>query len=290
MGMRARGETVEEITGAARGHARARRQSARAGRRHRYLRHGRRRQGHAQYLDLRRVRGCRRRRARRQARQPLDLLALGLGRRARRARRQYRVRAGGDRALHRGKRARLHVRAGASRRHAPCRQGAGPSSARAPSSICLGRSPIRPARNIRSSACSARNGSSPSPRCSADLVPSGPGWCTALTVSTSSPPPASAMWRRLMAARSRPSGSRRRMPGCREAKPEDLSAAMRPRMRPISAPCSADKQGAFRDIVLLNAAAALLVAGKAKTLARRRGACRAGDRQRQGQGRARSAR
>ncbi len=41
---------------------------------------------------------------------------------------------------------------------------------------------------------------------------------------------------------------------------------MRRRTRPISAPCSAAIAGPFRDIVLLNAAAALLVAGKAKTL------------------------
>ena len=41
---------------------------------------------------------------------------------------------------------------------------------------------------------------------------------------------------------------------------------MRPRMRPIFAPCLEGKPGPFRDIVLFNAAAALLVAGKAKTL------------------------
>ena len=152
-------------------HAGARRQGARAGRRHRYLRHRRRRQGHAQYLHLCRLRGRRRGRAGRQARQPVDLLALGLGRRARRARRQYRVRAGD----HRAAASRGAGSASCSRRPImpPCAMSprCGPSSARAPSSICSVRSPIRPARNIRSSACSARRGSNPSRMCSGCLGP-----------------------------------------------------------------------------------------------------------------------
>ena len=61
----------------------------------------------------------------------------------------------------------------------------------------------------------ARNGSSRSPRCSRCSAPSGPGWCMAAMGLTSSPPPASAMSPWSMAARSRPSGSRRAMPDCR---------------------------------------------------------------------------
>ena len=68
------------------------------------------------------------------------------------------------------------------------------------------------------------------------------------------------------AAGSRPSGSRREDAGLPDARARrSRRAATRPRTPPISAPCSADA-GPFRDIVLLNAAAALLVAGKAKTL------------------------
>ena len=71
--------------------------------------------------------------------------------------------------LHRGMRARLHVRAGPSCRRCAMSPRCGASSARAPSSICSVRSPIRPARNIKSSACSARIGSSPSRACLALL-------------------------------------------------------------------------------------------------------------------------
>ena len=70
-----KGETVDELVGFARA---MRRMAAPVdaglnGAAARYLRHRRRRQRHLQYLDRRGVRGGRRRRARGQARQPLDL-------------------------------------------------------------------------------------------------------------------------------------------------------------------------------------------------------------------------
>ena len=91
MALRVRGETVDEIAGAARA-MRAKVLTIRApdgaidtcGT-------GGDGEGQLQHLDLRCLRGGGRRRASGQARQPVDLLAVGLGGCARRARRQYRL-------------------------------------------------------------------------------------------------------------------------------------------------------------------------------------------------------
>ena len=56
------------------------------------------------------------------------------------------------------------------------------------------------------------------------------------------------------------------MPGCRKRKPEDLIGGDAAENAAHIRAVLGGNQGPFRDIVLLNAAAALLVAGKAKTL------------------------
>ncbi len=78
--------------------------------------------------------------------------------------------------------------------------------------------------------------------------------------------------------------------GLPEAKPEDLIGGDATENAAHIRAVLGGKQGPFRDIVLLNAAAALLGRRQGEDAARRRGARRAVDRQRQGQGRARSAR
>ena len=135
-----------------------------ARRRHRHRRHRRRRLAQRQHLDGLGLRDRRRRRAGRQARQSRPVLADRRRRRADRARRQDRHCARSDRPLHPRGRRRLHVRAGASSGHAPCRPDARSKSARARSSTCSGRCPTRPASSGRWSACSRPNGSSRSPR------------------------------------------------------------------------------------------------------------------------------
>ena len=79
LALRMRGETVDELTGFAHGHARARACSFRTRRRHRHLRHGRRRLEDLQHLDRGGARGRRRRRAGRQARQPGDVVRNRVG-------------------------------------------------------------------------------------------------------------------------------------------------------------------------------------------------------------------
>ena len=82
MALRVRGETVEEITGAVTTMRDKMLRVERARRRHRRRRHRRRRLGLVQHFDLRRADRCRRRRSGRQARQPRSVVALGRSRRA----------------------------------------------------------------------------------------------------------------------------------------------------------------------------------------------------------------
>ena len=143
----------------------------------------------------------RRRRSGRQARQPRAVLALGRGRRARRARRQDRPAAGRDRALHLRGRHRLHVRAGASSGDEACR----PDPRRARHAHHL--QPARAAlQSGRREAADGRRVLAPMGRaarqCAEELsAPSAPGWCTARTGSTRSPPPAPTRSRRWRTAR-----------------------------------------------------------------------------------------
>ena len=113
MALRVRGETVDEITGAASTMRAKMTEGGRAAGRHRRGRHRRRRLRLLQRLDLRGADRRRRRRAGRQARQPGAVVEVGRGRRARRARRQDRAAPGRDHPLHLRGRHRLHVRAGA---------------------------------------------------------------------------------------------------------------------------------------------------------------------------------
>ena len=121
MGLRVRGETVEEIAGGASA-MRARAlpiQASRGGRRCR--RYRRRRVGQPQRLDRRGDRGRRGRRAGGEARQPGDVVAMRFRRRARRARRCDRLRPRAGAAHARRSRAVLHAGAPPPRGHAPCR-------------------------------------------------------------------------------------------------------------------------------------------------------------------------
>ena len=116
MGLRMRGETVDELAGfaAAMRERVAPRRGAR--RRDRRRRHRRRRQRHVQHLDDGRARGGGGGRAGRQARQPGDDVAVGLGRRARCARRPDRPRRGVGRRGAARARLRVPVRARTSTR------------------------------------------------------------------------------------------------------------------------------------------------------------------------------
>ncbi len=119
------------------------------------------------------------------------------------------------------------------------------------------RSPIRPAPSASCWACSTPAGSSRWPRCWGRWAPSAPGWCTAPAGWTRSPPPA-----------------RPRSPNGGRAQVHSLHDTPEPRACPCRAwrtSTAATRQqnaealrallegatGAYRDIVLLNAAAAL---------------------------------
>ncbi len=109
----------------------------------RHRRH-RRRPADVQRLDHRRADRGRRGLHGGQARQPLGHRAVGLGRPARGARRPDRPRPGRGRALHRGGRLRLHVRARPPPGHAL--RGAGPARARGPHDLQLPRPADQPGR------------------------------------------------------------------------------------------------------------------------------------------------
>ena len=84
---------------------------------------------------------------------------------------------------------------------------------------------------------------------------------TARTASTRSRPPARASCRRSRAATSRASRSPRRMPACR-APPADLKGADPAAQRRRAARPARRRATPYRDVALLNAAAALIVAGR----------------------------
>ena len=165
MALRVRGETVEEIAGAAQMLRAKMNRVEVAPDAIDIVGTGGDSARHLQYLDLRGAGRGRRRREDRQARQPPRLLQVGRLRRALRARRQARGARRHHRALRRARRA----SASCGRRCTTPRSSTGrrsaASSASAPSSICWARSAIRPASSARWSACSPGTGWSPSPTC-----------------------------------------------------------------------------------------------------------------------------
>ena len=202
---------------------------------------------------------------RRQARQPRAVLEVRRGRHAGRARRQHR-------AWPRRHIARCIREAGigfmfaphASRGHAPCRPGRASSSAPARSSTCSGRCPIRPASSASSSASSRPNGSSRWPQVLGKLgserawVVHGEGGLDEMT-TTGATQVAELQDGKVRELRGHAGGCRP------EARDRGRSQGRRRRRTTPRrcATCSRASQGAYRDIVLLNAAAALVVAGKA---------------------------
>ena len=100
MGLRLRGETVDEITGAVDHDARQDAEGRGAPGRDRRGRHRRRCVRLLQHLHLRGLHRGGRRHSGRQARQPRAVVALRRRRRARRARRAIDLRPGRDHALH----------------------------------------------------------------------------------------------------------------------------------------------------------------------------------------------
>ena len=224
--------------------------------------------GSLQHLDLRGLHRGRRRRAGRQARQPRAVVAS----RARptcSARSASRSTSRPDEigALHRRGRHRLHVRAGASSGDEECRPDA--RRARHPHDLQSARAAVQSGRRQapdgrRVLAAMGRADGAGARRISA---PSASGWCTAPTASTRSPPPARPTSRRWRTARSAPSRSRRRTSASRAPSPRRCAAATPTHNADgAAATCSRASKAPFRDVALLNAAAALVVAGKAKDL------------------------
>ena len=183
--LRTKGETEDELAALVRTMHRYGTPVEGRRRRDRHVRHRRRPLGHRQRLDDGRAHRGRRRRARREARQPRRVVAGRLGRRARGARRRDRARPRRCRAVRRGGRRRLLLRAALPPGDALPRPGARARSACRPRSTSSARSPTRRGSAARRSAC-------PTPRwrraCSARCARSAPSarWCsTATTASTS---------------------------------------------------------------------------------------------------------
>ena len=122
IGLRVRGETVDEITGAAKAMREKADHRFGAARHHRHLRHRRRRDRHLQCLDGGRSGGRGVRCSGGEARQPRDVVEIGLGRRVDRARRQHRGRSRGGRSGDRRCRHRFSDGAATPRRDAPRRR------------------------------------------------------------------------------------------------------------------------------------------------------------------------
>ena len=118
---------------------------------------------------------------------------------------------------------------------------------------------------------------------------SAPGSCTAPTGSTRSRPSGPTTSRRWRTARCAPSRSSRRTSASRRAKPEALRGGDAETNAAALRAVLEGKKGPFRDIALLNAAAALVVAGKAKDLKEGVGAGREVARLRRGRRPARTA-
>ena len=265
MAMRVRGETVPEITGAVRA-MRARMAAIEApARSHRHRRHRRRRLGQSQHLD-RDCAGRRRlRRAGGQARQPGALLEIRCGGCAGSARGQPRrpARPAGGRAG-RGRHG-LPLGAAAPFLHAARRRPAG--RARHPDHLQHPRPALEPCpgeapadrRLFRRMA--AADGGNPGPA----RHRGAPGWCMARGW-TRSPCPGKPRWSRWRTAGSANSPSTPEDAGLERAPPEAIRGGEPAENAAALHALLQGAPGAYRDIVLLNAAAALVVAGRAADL------------------------
>ena len=276
-----KGERPAELVGLARTMRARGVPHRRRGRRRRHLRHRRRPLGHLQHLDRRGARGRRRRPARRQARQPLGVEPLRQRRRARGARRHGRPRRRPWSSA-RSREAGIGVllRADLPSGDAPRRRGA-PGARRAD-----GVQPARAADQPGPGALPGRRRGPPG----ADRA-DGPGPAAARR-----PPrlgrarrrrPRRAVDHRLLprcpsaTARScAPSTCTRPMSACRRRRCRRCSAATPPTTPRIIRGVLAGQVGPARDVVLLNAGAALFVAGRAASLRQGIAQRRRGDRRR----------
>ena len=214
----------------------------------------------------------------------------GLRRPARGARRADRARPRRRRALHRGGRLRLHVRAPPPRGDEARRPG--PQGARGADDLQLPRAADQPGRS-RAASCSASRTAATrrrSPRRSSGSAASG-RWSSA---------PTTASTRSAIADRTRvievadggteewfvdPGGPRHRAGRPRRDRRRRAGATT----RPPCARCSPASPGPARDVVALNAGAAILAAGDAHDLAAGVDRARRVDRLRRRRGRARAA-
>ena len=141
------------------------------------------------------------------------------------------------------------------------------SSARARSSTCSGRSAIRRASSATCSASSRANGSSRSPRCSARSARKRPGWCTApsasAAASTRSRSTGTTYVAELKDGHVRPFQLEPIEFGVDPAAPEALLGGAPEENAKALRGVLDGELGPFRDIVIMNAGAALIVAGKA---------------------------
>ena len=263
MALRVRGETVEEITGAARdaGQGIAHRGATR---RDRHLRDRWRCRGNLECFDGDGAGGRRNRRAGCQARQSRPFFEVRSRRRAGRPRCQYRLRYEPGEARAVGSEYLLRrLRDHSAMRHV------------GPTRVELGTRTIfnllgplsNPAVLVdRLSAYSRRPGSSRWRRCWAILAPSAPGSCMVRTGPDELTTTGSSQVAECLDGKVRSFEVTPEQVGLQRARPEDLRggdpASNARALRDLLGGAS----GPYRDIVLLNSAAALLVAGKVDRL------------------------
>ena len=190
------------------------------------------------------------------------LVEIRRRRRADRARREDRSRAGASRPLHQRSRHRLHVRARASSGDEECRADARRArhahdlqSARA--ALQSGRRQAAIGRRVLAAMGRATGAGAEQSR-----LRTASGSCTAPTASTRSRPPGRPMSPRSKTARSAPSRSRRRTSARNARSRKPCAAAMRDSNAVALKGVLDNKESAYRDVAIMNAAAALVVAGR----------------------------
>ena len=276
--LRAKGETVSELIGLARTMRTPR--HPRRDRAHRSRRHGRdrRRALDLQRLDHGGADRCRRGLRGRQARQPLEHVAIGLGRHARGARGRDHVDAGAGRRGDPKDRLRLHVRARPPRGDEARDPGPAASSPSGRSSTSSARSRIRRERPGSCSASPTAATRRRSPRPSPGSTASTRSWSPPTTASTRSRSPdrpgssRSGTGARANGSPTRPSSGSPRPPleTIAGGEPEENAATARAVLAGEHSPAA--------DIAVLNAGAAIYVGGARRRPRRRRRRRTRGDR------------